>query len=358
LASAGIASSIGLVTEPVQVAPLTRSITRNTEVEYNANRYARLPARAAGIVAEVRKDLGERAETGESLAVVDSVEVGGAKAEVLQAVERLNLWTATVAQERSLVAQGVGTQREMLAAETRLAESRIELSKARQRLRTLGLTAAAVEQAEKTGDTSSLLDLVSPLAGIVVERAAVVGEAVPQGAALLSVADTSTMWAVVDLMESDTAGVRVGQGVVVTLDGLPGRGFAGTLTWLSTQIDPKTRTIKARAEVANPDGLLRAHMFGRAEIHTRRGEQATMVPKEAVQWEGCCNIVFVDAGEEGAAYRPVKVHLGYETPTHYEVLSGLSGGERIVTQGSYLLKTEILKGSIGAGCCEVDHLAK
>ena len=80
-------------------------------------------------------------------------------------------------------------------------------------------------------------------------------------------------------------------------------------------------------------------------------KEAMVVPKDAVQWEGCCNVVFVQKSE--AVYEPRKVNLGIDAGNVYEVLGGVSAGEVIVTQGSFLLKTEIMKGSIGAGCCEV-----
>jgi cobalt-zinc-cadmium efflux system membrane fusion protein len=102
----------------------------------------------------------------------------------------------------------------------------------------------------------------------------------------------------------------------------------------------------------NKDGQLRANMFAQASISLRDRRQSLVVPKESVQWEGCCNVVFVKESE--TVFLPRKVHLGVATGTLYEVLSGIEEGEEVVTQGSFLLKTEILKGSIGAGCCEVD----
>jgi cobalt-zinc-cadmium efflux system membrane fusion protein len=110
--------------------------------------------------------------------------------------------------------------------------------------------------------------------------------------------------------------------------------------------------LQARAALDNAHGHLRAHMFANASIAVRDRVAALVVPTSAVQWEGCCNVVFVK--RSNTEYEPRKVHLGITTGTVYEVLSGVREGEEIVTQGSFLLKTEILKGSIGAGCCEVD----
>ena len=79
---------------------------------------------------------------------------------------------------------------------------------------------------------------------------------------------------------------------------------------------------------------------------------ALIVPREALQWDGCCNLVFVRHSDQ--LYEPRKVKLGYETDRFYLVDSGLRAGEEVVTTGSFLLKTEIMKGNIGAGCCEVE----
>lgn len=358
LASAEVARTVNLGFARAEVRPITLSLERNAEIAYNGNRYARLSSRAPGVVSEVLKDLGQHVKQGEVLAVVDSVDLGSAKAELLQALETVNLWQTTAAAERALVGRGAGIEREAREAETRLAESRISLAKARQHLRNLGLSQPQIEAVEKENDTSALLQLHAPFDGLVVERSAVVGEVVEPTSALFGVADTGVMWALIDLQEQDLPVVAAGQSVTVSADGLRGRVFGGPLAWISTGLDPRTRTLKARAEVDNGAGLLRAHMFARATIAARTGQPAITVPKEAVQWEGCCNIVFIKADEAGTRFQPVKVHLGADTGDRYEVLSGLVGGETVVTRGSFLLKTEILKGSIGAGCCEIDHLKK
>jgi cobalt-zinc-cadmium efflux system membrane fusion protein len=117
-------------------------------------------------------------------------------------------------------------------------------------------------------------------------------------------------------------------------------------------LDPRTRTLKARAEVPNPDGLLRAGTFAKALVTVSPQAPALLVPKSAVQWEGCCNVAFVRRSD--VVFEPRKLRLGPATDRHYVVLDGLAEGDEVVTTGSFLLKTEILKGSIGAGCCEVE----
>ena len=177
------------------------------------------------------------------------------------------------------------------------------------------------------------------------------GEVVEPSKNLFSVADVSRMWALLDVYESDAREIRVGQPVVLRVEGLTGASYGAHITWVSSRVDPDSRTLPARAELDNPDGELRANMFARAIISVREQQDALVVPKDAVQWEGCCNVVFVRQSD--TVYQPRKVRLGIDTGRVYEVLSGVSQGEAVVTQGSFLLKTEIMKGSIGAGCCEV-----
>lgn len=358
LASAETARIIGLEYSEVKAAPLSRDIERTAELAYNANKYARLSSRAGGVVSEILKDLGESVKKGDVLAVVDSTDLGAAKSDLLQAIETSKLWETNAARERKLVEKGVGIERDALEADTKAAESRIGVNRAKQKLRTFGLSKEQIATVEKESDTSSLLQLLAPFDGMVVERSAVMGEVVDPTKALLAIADTSTMWAIVDFSESDLAVLKVGLDATVTADGLPGQSFTGRLTWISTQIDPRTRTLKGRIELDNGEKMLRANMFGRVRVKAGVSGEAIVIPKEAVQWEGCCNIAFVRAGADGKTFRPARLVLAFDAGDRYEVTDGLKPGDVVVTRGSYILKNEILKDAVGAGCCEVDHLKK
>ncbi len=358
LASPEALAAAGLEYIQVSPRPLVRVIERNAQVTYNTNRYARVSSRAAGVVTEVLRDLGETVRAGDTLAIVESTELGSAKSDLLQSIELMGLWKANAKREQDLLAKGVGIEREVLEANTRLAEARITASKARQRLRNLGLSGEQVAAVETEGDTSPLLQLLAAFDGLVIERSAVAGDVVESGQAIMTIADTSTMWAMVDLAELDLTTVRLDQPVTLMLDGLKGMVFPGRLTWISTAVDPGTRALRARVEVENARGLLRAHMFGRARINAGEDRAALLLPKEAVQWEGCCNVAFRRSASDALTFQPVRLMLGFDAGDHYEVLQGLEAGDTVVSRGSFILKNEILKNSVGAGCCEVDHLKK
>lgn len=356
LASPEVVSTVGLQVERVGQAPLRRSLEVLAEIDYDARRFVRISPRAPGFIAAVHAELGQTVQAGEPLAVIDSTVVGSAKSGLLQALERAELWEANAAQVEGLLDKQLTLQSAALEARAQLAESRIALQAAEQKLQNLGLDKAQISAVRKDRDTASRLDVVAPIAGTIVELSAVLGERADESTPMVSVADTSSMWALLDVPVGEARHVRIGQPVMLNLDGLEDQTLGGEITWISTSVDVRTRTIKVRAEFANSGGQLRAGSFGKARIVTRDDSGAVLVPKSAVQWEGCCNVAFVR--RSATEFVPRKLMLGYDAGDHFEVLSGLSAGEDVVTVGSFLLKTELMRGSIGAGCCEVEGLGE
>ncbi|MBX3465499.1 MAG: efflux RND transporter periplasmic adaptor subunit [Planctomycetes bacterium] len=352
LASADVVRQTGIVTTPVVRAPFRDLTTVNVEIVYAADRRAEVSSRVPGTVVEVNAKLGDWVEEGAVLASIESPELGAAKSELTTAVSMLELWERNHARELGLVERGLGTQRAVIDADTRRTEVKADLARAEQRLRSIGLTADQAAKVREGGANArdSTLAIRAPFAGVVVRRDAVRGQVVETRQPLLTIVDTDTMWALLDVPEAAIARIAPDQPVVFAVHALRGESFSGHITWISSEVDRRTRTLKARAELKNGDGRLRANLFGTAQVTLSDRGDALLVPREAVQWEGCCNVVFLPEGD--TAFLPRKVQLGGATDTHVEVLAGLSDGEAVVSVGAFLLKTEILKGSIGAGCCE------
>lgn len=313
---------------------------------------------------------------------MEGVPVGDAKAKLLRAHAALQLAKADAAREAQLFEKKINPekdvqtaratlaaaeadfvaireeiaftrQKDQLSAERALQIGRSALDTAERRLHILGLSAEQIAAlGTKSDESLSQYELRSPVAGRIVERHVTPGEAVEDTHAMFIIADTSSLWLVANLYERDLPALHEGQPVFFTVDGLPGEGFEGRLSWISSQVDDKTRLVPVRADLANPDGLLRARMFGRARIVLRDNADVLSVPIESVQTDGCCQLVFVREADD--LFVPRKLRLGASGGGYVEVLRGLREGEAIVTAGSFLLKTEILKGSIGAGCCAVE----
>jgi cobalt-zinc-cadmium efflux system membrane fusion protein len=124
----------------------------------------------------------------------------------------------------------------------------------------------------------------------------------------------------------------------------------GKVAYVAPSLDPQTRTARARVALANPDGTLRAQMFGQARIAIESEHSAVMVPRQAIQKAKDVRLVFVRLAED--LFETRRVTLGIQEQDQVEVTRGIKPGEEVVTTGSFLLKTETSKESIGAGCCE------
>lgn len=354
LASAMLADKIGIQTAEVAEETHAHRLIANAETAYDANHYADITPRVSGFIREVKVDLGRVVKQGELLAVIDSAEVSGAKTQYLSASASLKLAQATVERTQSLARTGAVAGKAELEVMTALNQAQASMMDAEQKLRNLGFGDPELSEIQKTKDTKNLLSVLAPIDGTVVARHAVKGEAVQPTAQLFAIADTSRMWVWVDVYESDIQKVKPGQAASFAISGgNPDEGFStvGQVTWVGAEVNEQTRTTRVRAEVQNASGKLRANQFGEATIQIGSEHKAVVVPKEAVQRKDKVDVVFIPEGK--GVYRPQRVTT---KPTDradvLEVTWGLKPGQKVVSKGAFLLKTEIMKGAIGAGCCE------
>ncbi len=349
LASPQTAADAGIEAVPVQTRSLDRTLTCTGQAGYQQNRYASVRPRVEGILREVHADVGAKVRRGDVLAVVDSATLGATKAGYLSARASLRLAEKNFARLQKLARQQIVPGKTLIEVETRLSETRIDLSNARQRLLNLGISSAQIDQFAEANDTSSLLPITAPMEGVVVRRKAVSGEAVEATTELFAVADLSTMWVHLNLHEDDLRWVRPGQPVSFAVESQPGDGFQGKITWINSEVDARTRTIQVRAEVDNTAGMLRSGMYGTGVIQIEAPRATQVVPKLAVQRHRLWPVVFVKKAED--LFEPRRVNIGRKVGAFWEITAGLNPHDLVVTTGSFLLKTELSKGSIGAGCC-------
>jgi cobalt-zinc-cadmium efflux system membrane fusion protein len=346
-----LAGKIGLQTAPATEERHAHQLRGNAEAAYNASRYAEVRPRISGFAHEVKVEAGDEVRRGQVLAVIDSAEVGSAKAQYITAASEVALAEATHKRTMALVQRDAIPGKNQLEAETALNRARASLMEAEQRLRNLGLTDQELARILETRDTQTLLNVVAPIDGTVVAREAVVGEAVEPTTQLFDVADTSLMWAWIDLSERDASLVTKGQPVTFTVAGSDGPGYAGQVFWVGTEVNPQTRTTRVRAELKNHDGKLRANQFGRAEIQVEEEHTSLLVPKAAVQDFERARLVFL--AQADGSFRPQRVMTRPTSRSDVvEVTWGLKPGQRVVTARSYLLKTELMRDALGAGCTD------
>jgi cobalt-zinc-cadmium efflux system membrane fusion protein len=355
LASAAVARQIGLRTVAVTEERHAHRITANAAAAYDANRYAEIHPRVAGFLRDVRADLGQAVRPGEVLAVVDSAEVSAAKTQYLSARAAVRLTRATYDRVKVLTHGAAVAVKQELEALTALNQAEAGAMDAEQKLRNFRFGEAELARILEERDTRGMLNVTAPMRGSVVLRHAVQGEAVLPTSGLFAVADTSRMWLWIEVYERDIAAVSAGQAVTFAISGTDSGAesptFSGRVTWVGTDVDPTTRATRVRAELANPEGRLRAHQFGRAEIQVGPEHNAVVVPRSALQRKDRADLVFLP--QERGSYRAQRV---LTRPTGrgdvVEVTWGLKPGQRVVTDGAFLLTTEITRGAIGAGCCD------
>ena len=343
----GVADGIGLETTPVTSQSVSERLNANAETMYPPSAHARVAPLIPGIVHSVGVQLGQRVEAGTVLATLESTDMGQAKSQYLNRLELLSLRQERHAQEKDLFEKQLSLRSRLLDLEALVSEAQLDVQESAQRLAGLGLAPETIAELARTKDTSSTVEIVAPCAGMVTEVRSVVGERAGPDAPIVAVADMSRMWVAIDIYEQDLPRVEDGQKVYFRLPALPGKRFRGKLVGSAGSVDEQTRTIRFFAEVQNREGLLRASMFGNAEIFIRPSQPKLLIPKAALQSDGDCSLVFVQLKTD--VFRSQGVELGATFRDGFEILAGLQEGDRVVTTGSFLLKTEVLRGQIGAG---------
>lgn len=342
----GVADSIGLELVTVEVQQVEEKLHANAETGFLPGHYARVAPRVSGAIQEVRVTVGQEVSEGSVLAIVDSPQLGLAKSEYLQALSNQKL-QQTIHDSKKSVYPKITTRRQMAEAEAMQEAANVSVRLQEQRLATFGLSTEQVASVKECQSASTLLEVKSPFDGTVVSLSAVRGEIATPDRPIFGVADMSRMWLVLDVYEQDLSKVEVGQKVRFVVDGLVGMHFPGKVVAVGGEVNEHARTIQVYADIKNRDELLKANMFGRAEIRVRPAEPKLLVPRSAVQDDEDCQLAFVSPSKN--TFLPTKVELGAAYSGGFEVVGGLASGDRVVTTGSFLLKTEILRGQIGAG---------
>ncbi len=355
LASAEIAEVAGLRTVAVEAAPTDREVGRElgaiAVIHYDATRVARLNPRAEGVVKALSVDVGSHVTAGTLLAQIESAAIGESEARIATARARLALARKQAGRLAALAADGTTSTRALEEARGAAREAE-------------GEVAALVAAQALMGPTEGrAYRIESPIEGVVVGRTASIGAFVDRDDVLFEIVDTRVMWADIEIAEVDIATVRTGLAVTLTVEGLPGRTFSARVSYVAPEVDPHSRTVLARAALDNAEGVLRANMFARAAVRglgdpePARDAGSVMpemiVPGAAIQVAKKVSLVFVQV--EPDVYEGRRVTVGRTLGDgRVEVRGRLQAGDRVVHVGAFILKTETLKDSIGAGCCADD----
>ena len=278
--SAAKAQQLGIEVAVARAGSVQTSLTLPGTIALNADRRVHIVSRIPGIVQEIRKQLGDAVRAGEVMAVIDSRELADTKAAYLAARERVTLAETTFAREKDLWEKKISPEEDYLKAKQALAEVRIELQVAAQKLRALGFAEASVQQlAGRANASLTRYEVVAPFAGTVIEKHIAVGEMLKDDTEAFVVADLSTVWVDLNLSTKDLALVRKGQRVVIAATTT--MQAEGTVSYISPVVSDETRTVVTRVVLPNPDGRWRPGLFVTATLTASDTPVAVLIPKTA-----------------------------------------------------------------------------
>jgi len=315
-------------------------------MEFEPRRVMKIGPRLSAKVVEITKNIGDTVKRGDTLVVLDSVELGKVKARYLSDHARLEVTQQVYEREKKLVAQKISSQAELQQARAEFEQARAELDSTIEELRLYGLSRKEIGAIRAGMDTPfSRYTLSTPQAGVIEQLEITPGQTLTPEMTPIEVVDSSRMRVSIQIYERDMLRIAVGNPVTFTPDAFPGMLFSGTVESIARGLSPTTRTLAVRATLSNPDRVLRAGMFGTARIVGGGKEAHTLIPIEAVQAVGDRHIVFTPVGGSPGTFSVVVVEMGGEANGQVEILAGLSAGDKVVMKGAFALMSILTAGT-------------
>lgn len=325
----------GLMVKLIEPEKISDQLILTANISANQDRIARVVSPVEGRLIKVMANLGDQVKAGQSLALIDSVQLAEARAEYSSSQSELRLSEANFQRSDRLYREEVIPQKQWLEAKSAYDRAQASARGSAERMRMLG---------GLSGSGSSSFVVTAPFSGTVIEKDAVLGEQAKSDSNLFTVADLNTVWIEADVSEKDLGKLAIGSPATVTVTSFPNESFKGKVGYISSQFDKQTRTVKARVELPNPDKKLRIDMFARVAIDLSGTREALVLPQEAVLLVQGQSIVYIQT-ENGFEARPVEV--GEQLNKGVVIASGLKSGEQVVISGAYALKSRQLKSQIG-----------
>ena len=323
-----IVQLIGVRTAIVEVRPLSRTIRASGYFEIPEPDQYTITPKIGGWIERLYIDAeGDRVRSGSPVLEIYSPELVTAQEEYLLAIRQLE---EARAQNNSLL----------------IRDAERLVTAAKQRLAYWDLTETQIAQLAQAGKPQKTLPILAPASGIVLKKYVVEGQEIRPGQPVLDLADLRALWIDVHLYEQDLPWIQAGNPVRLEVPYFPGETFNGRIEFIYDELDARTRTVRARLSVPNPDLRLKAGMYAIAYVQGTPLPPSPVVPEDALILTGERQLVILDLG--GGKFKPQEVRLGVFADGYAQVLEGLQGGERIVTSAQFLIDSESrLKSALG-----------
>lgn len=332
----------GIKTARVEVIDAPTVLQVPGTVTADAYREVKVLPVLGGIVTHVHVELGTTVKRGAPLATLFSTELAEAQTKYLAMQAMRTAAQQKLQRTQQLVDIGAASRQELEDVTALHASQTTDVEAARQRLRLLGLSPTQLAALHQPHQVVAEVVVPAPMAGVITSRMANLGQVVSMGQELFVVTDLSQVWVIGDLYEPDVPLVSIGSSAVMTSPAAPGLTLHGRVSYIDPRLDPQTRTAKLRVEVANPRGQLRLGLYVTMALTTRR-ERLLVLPRAAVQTLGERHVVFLLVPDEAGTFIARAIQIG---PPHGDlatIRSGVEPGDVVVTEGSFLLRAELLR---------------
>jgi len=344
---------IGLTLWVAEVQPIVGNMTVPSKLLPNQDFEAQVGSLVQGRVQKVLANVGDAVREGQELMYIEGLEVGEIKSNFIKAKAHVKYAEANYQRQKTLLEQKVGSQKAFLEVQAEYDKSLAEFNAEDKRIHSIGLTDDDVldyveySALEKTGHSSGVLPIKTPIAGTVVERNVVIGQHVDASTTAFRIVNTSTLWADGQVYEKDVPKFTGKPDVTLSVTAFPGEEFRGKVIYISPVVDEHTRTITIRASIPNRNGRLKPQMFGELHIPVGGTSRGLIIPAESILTDNGEKYVFVATSDTTFERRDVLIGPAFDSMV--EVKDGVKQGERVVTKGSFQLKSELMKEALEGG---------
>ena len=321
----------------VQIAPFIEELRASGRVDFNELQLSRIGANVTGRVSEILAVPGQIVKQGDVLAKITSTELTQSQLAYLKAKSASQLADQAANRAKILYKEDVIALAELQKREAESSSSRAEFRATNDQLRVQGMDQASIDRLAKSGVIESINNVIATIPGEIVERKINKGQVVQPADALFTVADLSTLWAISEVPESNSYLIRKGQKASLIIPALRNQEIEGVVAHVDSIVNPQTRTVVVRMEIANKEGQIKPGMLATMLIESQPIEKL-VVPVGAIVREDNHDHVFIRLDDD--MYRMVPVKLGPEGRGFRPVISGLKEGQEIAIDGAYHLNTE------------------
>jgi membrane fusion protein, heavy metal efflux system len=324
--------------------PVRGHLTLSAHVVANQDSEARVGSLVPGRVQKVFVRVGDKVKQGETVMTIEGLDVGAIKAGYLKAKAAYAYAQSALDRQKKLFEQNAGSQKALLETQAECEKALAEFRAEDKRIHSVGLTDELAINAANDEHTPGTLPIRSPINGIVAERNVVIGQFVDATSTAFTILNTRSVWVDAQAYERDLPRIAGSGPVAFEVEARPDHRYMGKIIFVGSTVDERTRTTTVRAEFRNPDLSLKPHMFGELVIPISSSGEGFVIPRESVVKEGGKEFVFVQRSDTTFECRDVVA--GAMADNGIEIVSGLQVGERVVTRGTFYLRSELKKEEI------------